>query len=262
MESDGVPRKDIDKFERTVKRGVLTEIYVKAIEPINQFIEANKDMLSRVPNGRVMQVQEEREFEYRTKGSKNKKWVKCYFGFNEVSEVIKAIALKFISNNNSKIPNLIINEILFSNFFCKTLAPLANNKATDIEYRFKDFLYDSEIRDDFFMAISKAFGILKQYSDKILGGKLNAGALIKFKITYIDKRFRKYIKNMYIVAKEYLDKYGQILSRFANANILIFDEDVNSGTSLKLSIDAIRQKLPDKPASEIKCLVNGFSSKG
>ena len=46
-----------------------------------------------------------------------------------------------------------------------------------------------------------------------------------------------------------------------NANDII-EEDINSGATLKLAIDALKQKLPENTDSNILCLVNAYSGSG
>jgi hypoxanthine phosphoribosyltransferase len=54
---------------------------------------------------------------------------------------------------------------------------------------------------------------------------------------------------------------GKIMSQYQNAKFLIFDEDINSGATLKLCIDALEEKLPDINKNNVICLVNAYSSK-
>ena len=51
------------------------------------------------------------------------------------------------------------------------------------------------------------------------------------------------------------------LMTLVKANFLIFDDDMNSGATLKLVCDALQDKL-DNSDNKIKCLVNGFSLNG
>lgn len=84
----------------------------------------------------------------------------------------------------------------------------------------------------------------------------------RFKITAIPQRFRNCIKNVYIVSDQYLNKQDNSLqNKFKNANFLIFDEDINSGATLKMVCDAL-QDLMDNHDSKIKCLVNAYSNSG
>ena len=83
-------------------------------------------------------------------------------------------------------------------------------------------------------------------------------------VTYVDfdKRERKFLSNVYVVASKNLNKNGELFNRLSNSNFLIFDEDMNSGATLKLSIDALLDKIPGHNSDQIKCLVNCYSSGG
>lgn len=91
----------------------------------------------------------------------------------------------------------------------------------------------------------------------------------KFKITDIDKRCRPYIKNAYVVADKELaysddDKLDALRSSLRGKNFLIVDEDMNSGGTLKLLIEALKDKpiefggegLETIASDQITCLVN------
>ena len=52
------------------------------------------------------------------------------------------------------------------------------------------------------------------------------------------------------------------MKQYRNAKFLIFEEDINSGATLKLCIDALEEKIPDANEKNIMCLVNAYSAKG
>lgn len=93
------------------------------------------------------------------------------------------------------------------------------------------------------------------------GVKIKYGA-DQSKITSIKKEYRNYVEGSFIIADENLSQNGQLLNRLKNGKFLIIDEDVNSGASFKLAIDALREKLPENPDINIVCLANGFSENG
>ena len=55
---------------------------------------------------------------------------------------------------------------------------------------------------------------------------------------------------------------GELMKQYRNAKFLIFDEDISSGATLKLCIDALEEKIPDANEKNIMCLVNAYSAKG
>lgn len=84
----------------------------------------------------------------------------------------------------------------------------------------------------------------------------------KFKITNFDKRFRPYLHDVYVVADKECNKNGELFTRYKNGRILIFDEDINSGATLKCAIDALNQKLGNSNTGNLLCLVNAYSPSG
>jgi hypothetical protein len=102
--------------------------------------------------------------------------------------------------------------------------------------------------------------ISTQYAEILAtkGYKLNTK---RTKITNFKKHLREYIHNLYVIADEHLTN-GNLQKRYSNAKFLIFDEDINSGATLKLTIDTLENKLPDSNTNNILCLVNGYSASG
>lgn len=84
----------------------------------------------------------------------------------------------------------------------------------------------------------------------------------QFKITDFDQRFRPYLHKVYVIADGLLNKDNELESRFRNAKYLIYDEDINSGATLKLTIDAINENVPEHSDNDILCLVNAYSPGG
>ena len=68
--------------------------------------------------------------------------------------------------------------------------------------------------------------------------------------------------NVYIVADTNLNNNGELFKRYKNGKFLIFDEDINSGATLKCAIDALQEKLPNANNQNILCLVNAYSASG
>lgn len=83
-----------------------------------------------------------------------------------------------------------------------------------------------------------------------------------FKIVNFSMKERPFLKNVYIVADKNLSKNGELLTRYKNKKILIFDEDINSGTTLRLVINALQEKTMDASNKNVMCLVNGYSESG
>ena len=110
--------------------------------------------------------------------------------------------------------------------------------------------------------MAETANLVRQYSEQLKtnGYKLRFG-LKRFKITMFKKQFRPFLSNIYVVADNYLTN-GDLQDRFKNAKFLIFDEDINSGASLKVTINALEDKLPSQSEQNMLCLVNAYSASG
>ena len=69
------------------------------------------------------------------------------------------------------------------------------------------------------------------------------------KITDIQGILRTYVKDYFVIAYE-------------NSKILIFDEDMNSGGTFKIAIDALATKMFKPTSQNTLCLANGYKLKG
>ena len=110
--------------------------------------------------------------------------------------------------------------------------------------------------------LTETAGLVSQYAEMLKnnGYKLRFN-LKRFKITSFKKMFRPFLSNLYVVADEYMTD-GELMGRFRNAKFLIFDEDINSGATLKIVIDALQEKLPEQSSRNLLCLVNAYSNSG
>lgn len=128
--------------------------------------------------------------------------------------------------------------------------------------------------DTFDEVLTKMLTLLKQYSEQVLskGYKIIYGAQSS-KITSIEKQYRNYVEGSFIIADKYMNQNHELFSRLKNSKFLIVDEDVNSGTSFKLTIQALEEKIPNMTNEEEKnnmrissqnlmCLANGFADSG
>ena len=137
-------------------------------------------------------------------------------------------------------------------------------KNPKVEKDINDIVHSRSVMNDYQTTLAQMHKLILAYKDKLMteeGVKLNVASK-KFKVTDFDKRERKFLSNVYVVASKNLNKNGELFSRLANSNFLIFDEDMNSGATLKLSIDALLDKIPGHNSDQIKCLVNCYSSSG
>ena len=128
--------------------------------------------------------------------------------------------------------------------------------------RLYDIIYQkvmTVLKKPFLEAVKETKQLMLKYTEQLrTNGYKWSGKYEKFKITKIDDYLRKYLKNVYVIADEkYLNKFQQLYSAYANGKFLIFDEDIDSGATLKLVIEALQEKLPNASSQNIMCLVNG-----
>lgn len=87
----------------------------------------------------------------------------------------------------------------------------------------------------------------------------------KTKITEVDKRYRPYLSGLYVVKNKYISQEeNQLLTSLRGngngAKFLIFDEDINSGASLRLTVDALKRFLGKNLSNNVMCLCNAYSN--
>ena len=153
-----------------------------------------------------------------------------------------------------------ITKHLLQNFFNET------SKINTTKYNYAYLLAQIQQRTPkriFDEVLQQVLQIIQQYSEQLQerGYKLRFNTK-RFKITQIKKQFRPFLNNVYIVADKYLNQNNELFTRYKNAKFVIFDEDINSGATLKLAIDALKEKLPENTDNNILCLVNAYSGSG
>jgi hypothetical protein len=117
---------------------------------------------------------------------------------------------------------------------------------------------------DLAIAIKQMEDLLLNYANQLNNNGISITLSDKqYKITGISSRFRKYLQNMYVVATDELKNNGtKSIGFYRNSNILIFDEDMGSGATLKLTLDGLKNFKNNMNASNTMCLVNAFSFVG
>lgn len=237
--SKGFSPKDVLEFESQAKNIAYNEIAYIVSEPIRKFIYSNENIFGNISV----------ESHSRDKVS-----------LDEVFDCIMIYAYNTIIQN--------LNEDNVSNHLVKNFLK-EKNKLYSKQYDSKRIFNEVSFRIKtkigikiFNSLLSETMNLVLKYSDilKTNGYKLRFG-LKKFKITSFKKMFRPFLSGLYIIADEYMTN-GELMDRFKNANFLIFDEDINSGATLKIVIDALEEKLPEQNSSNLLCLVNAFSNSG
>ena len=206
-----------------------------------------------------------------------KNFIKRFWNYFNNINMEKSSRLKVEETLINDLLNDLLNDYLYktlimdsnenaSNVYKTLINQVASYKSASKKYnntfilnKVMDIIKKREVKPYFLQVIEKAQEILLMYTDKIENGfNINAN---KFKITNIQQRFRHYLNNVYVIADEALNKDKNLLTRYQNAKYLIFDEDINSGATLKLVIDALQEKTFGKQ-NNIMCLVNAYSASG
>lgn len=237
--SKGFSPKDVLEFESQAKNIAYNEIGYIVSEPIRNFIYSNQNIF-----GTISIESHSRE----------------KISLNDVFDCVMIYAYSTILEN---INNDNVSAHLVKNFLKekkKLYAKQYNSKRIfdEVSFRIK-----TKIGIKVFNSLLvETMNLVLKYSDilKNNGYKLRFG-LKRFKITSFKKMFRPFLSNLYIIADEYMTN-GELMNRFKNAKFLIFDEDINSGATLKIVIDALEEKLLEQSSNNLLCLVNAFSNSG
>lgn len=235
----GFSPKDVMEFESQAKNIAYNEIAYYVSEPIRNFLKQYETIFNNISL---------------QKHSREKTSMK------DVFDCMMIYAYKTIVNS--------LDNDLVSGHLCKNFLSNQNKlyqKSYDSSHIFNEvsLRIKTKIGQKVFnQVLMQTKELIEQYSDmlKQRGYKLRFNTK-RFKITAFKKQFRPFLTNLYIIADEYMNN-GELLKRYRNAKFLIFDEDINSGATLKIVIDALEEKLPEQSSNNIMCLVNAYSASG
>ena len=240
MRNAGMSEENIAIFKNKVRQKVAAEISLIVSEPAVMVVKKHAAEFSNVRKGR---------------------------GINYDLPAIQTLVCQMSANALVQNMNTKKKDYLYKQICFKLASPeYGGNTIKDIktEKQINDIVHSRSVMGDYQTALAQMHQLIIQYERQLTseeGLKLNVASK-KFKITDFDKRERKFLSNVYVVASKNLNKNGELFERLSNSNFLIFDEDMNSGATLKLSIDALLDKLPGHNEKQIMCLVNCYSSGG
>ncbi len=247
----GLTDKIIEDTKNKVKNAAITEVSSYLMETVKKFVSENIDVLSKIPL----------EPHSREKAS-----------FELICEVLKHYSYYGLCNIYEAQPKTSnIHMYLVNHFMDYTT--IKKSKDYNVNYILKQLIFVIRTR------LSKKYQEMLRTMDNQIwkyqdifrseNGGWRLDYCKKFKITDIDKKARQYIKNAYVVADEELDSDGHLYERYKNANFLIVDEDMNSGGTLMLLINALKDQLIGHvgrrgrygkiKSQQITCLVNGYT---
>lgn len=237
--SKGFSPKDVMEFESQAKNVAYNEIAYLVSEPMRNFINKYESIFNNISL---------------QKHSREKT------SLNDVFDCIMIYAYRTILNNlNSDV----VSEHLVKNFLAKQNK--LYQKSYDSGHIFNEVSMRIKLKIGqkvFNNVLIQIQQLIQQYSDilKQRGYKLRFDVK-RFKITSFKKQFRPFLSNLYVIADDYMNN-GQLMKRYQNAKFLIFDEDINSGATLKIVIDALEEKIPENSQNNLMCLVNAYSNSG
>ena len=239
MIQDNLSETDIMRLKKDVLSAMHGEISSYAKIPINNFFEKYKDILTQISIGKNSREK------FSEGVIKNSLYIYIYNALKEKPNEETKNVYKLLLNK------MINNEIKF-----------ANSSSLDTNHIINEIMKRIKLnigKKIFLQLLEEVDLILKQYENKIQEGfQIN---MSQFKIVKIEKRFRKYLNNVYVISDEMMNNDAELFTRYQNSKYLIFDEDINSGATLKLVIDALQDKLQNSQQN-IMCLVNAYSSEG
>lgn len=237
--SKGFSPKDVMEFESQAKNVAYNEIGYIVSAPIRKLIYNNQDIFGNIAI----------EKHSREKVS--------------ISDVFDCTMIYAYQTIIDDLQNDVVSEHLVKNFLKEKNKLYAKSYDSKRIFSEVSFRIKMKIGQKVFnAALMETKNLVLKYSDvlKERGYRLKFN-LKQFKITSFKKMFRPFLSNMYIIADNYLNN-GELMGRFRNAKFLIFDEDINSGATLKIVIDALREKLPEQNSDNLMCLVNAYSGSG
>jgi len=242
MREDGFSEKDIMEFEGQVKSLAYKEISYVVSEPMRNFIESNKNLFGNI--SLTLHSREKTPIE-------------------DVFECMMVYAYKIITDKMKSSEDVVTKQLL-SVFRSRTVK--LYNKRYDFNHIIDQVMWVIKLKIGFKVfgnVLSQTYELVRKYSDQLKkqGYELKFTAK-KAKLTSFKKQFRPYLHDVYIVADNYLGKDNKLTKQYKNAKFLIFDEDINSGATFKLCIDALQDKIPDNVDSNILCMANAYSAKG
>lgn len=244
MKNDGFTDAEIIKFQSKVKSAVFAEIAHIISEPIASFINTNQGIFSSISIA---------------KGSREK------VSLDNVIDCVMNYAYQtVISTMEGNVSESEMGNKYLINLFMQAHNTFKRNAydPTRVQSEIVKLIKLKVGIKTFNSLLQKTYQLVKKYSDILQtnGYSLNFDTK-SFKITKFEKRERPYLHNVYVVADKYLNENGEMFSRYKNANFLIFDEDINSGGTFKLVIEALKAKAAVGDDG-ILCLANAYSSSG
>lgn len=243
LEQAGANEKDIMKIKTDIINGVYSEILTFMKKPILNFVQRNQDAFKTIKTEHYGRINADIN----------------YITSILVYDICKSLISRCTEQNKTMVYKNIAKSYINGELMKKLYT---NPEAQHIREEVGKAIHLKIGQKVFIQLLEQVDIILQQYSDKFVDGfDINPNNR-EFKIVNVEQRFRPCIHNVYVIAdKELNQQTNELKTKYQNANFLIFDDDMNSGATLKIVCNALQEKL-DNADEKIKCLVNGFSLKG
>ena len=246
MKQNGCTDAEIEDFKHSVKIFAYREIFYLATQPLSKFLRDNEQYFGNIsskPNSRekIPFARMER-----------------YLVSNALSNIASSI-----DGGNTKLTKAVIRT--FDSSVNQDFLGTGKKNTEHVQKQIAATITQHGLTKAYYEAIFATEKAMMPYIQQLMekGYRLSLNTPAKqFKITDFDQRFRPYLRKVYVIADGLLNKDNELESRFRNAKYLIYDEDINSGATLKLTIDAINENIPEHSDNDILCLVNAYSPGG
>lgn len=275
--NDGVHPTQIEKFKSSVSNIALKEISYFISLPLRNFIEKHKKEFIGIAKSKYSREQYSLD-------DFTKHMIPILYNMSQTNDYLSDYLMKFDAGNyrnlytleeNEKIPYYAEaakkNGIRWSNTWVnddgginikKMVNKIGRDNASAIINMGKEFCrlenkkrkqkieeFINKFINRNFNEVKEVLSEVKKIADKYSkvlkenGYKPNF-FLKRFKITELPKETRNYLHGLYVVADKNFKENTNFYKRFVNSKVLLFDEDINSGASLRLAAEALVNKLP------------------
>lgn len=256
--ADGIEPKLITGAENCIKQVALSEISANLLSYVKKFVNDNIEYLSNIP------VKKSSRTKITTDLLVKLLQKFAYYGlanigaFNSSSTLsgMKKLDKAHMVNNRSFVQPKTTNVYKYLvNHFSEYVNTKDYNYKEDVDFilPYVMNIIRTRLSVKFQDLLAKMTKEVNAYESMLLsdtGYRLNYNR--KFKITDVDAAVRPYIKDAYIVANKELaydknyDNDNKILrNKYLGKSFLIIDEDMNSGGTLKLLIQALKDVMID-----------------
>lgn len=256
MAEMGWTEESISSFKEKVKKMVMEEIGYEIAEPIKEFCEKYSQLLDNT-------------IRYK-KSSRNK--LNDYAIEDFIVRYAFDSMYEFIKNSNMVGEyNLNIDEVLKiysfvdNNYESFKIKKNYNDSKKDADYVGQTFFNllnrNEQMNEDFRQYLFEMAYRICECTAKFIQEGYSADdvkpSLKKAKLVEFSKNERVFLNNVYVIADE---KMLRNYNKAMNMKFILFDEDMNSGATLRLLIDALKER--NVKDNNILCLVNAYSSGG